>query len=221
VARPCRDFTGFLPRLAAELGGIVPRRQDLSEPALATRLVFLCHAATRFTREGGFPSPDEPIDDGGSRKAEALVLRPAPRVVVSAPALAARQTAEVLGLSAAIAPALVDSDHGRWRGQSLSQVRASDLDGLMGWLDDPASGAPEGEAFVSVLARVAAWMDEQAASDSRILAITHPTVMRAALAHVLDIPPPAAFRIDIAPLSMLTLSFNRIWRFQGLGDQIA
>jgi hypothetical protein len=41
--------------------------------------------------------------------------------------------------------------------------------------------------------------------------------MRAALAHVLDIPPGAAFRIDVAPLSRLTLSFNRQWRFQGLG----
>lgn len=59
----------------------------------------------------------------------------------------------------------------------------------------------------------------RAGDEQRILAITHPTVMRAALAHVLEIPPSAAFRIDIAPLSRLTLSFNRQWRFQGLGGE--
>jgi broad specificity phosphatase PhoE len=168
-------------------------------------------------REGGFPDPDEPADAGGLAKAGAMGLKPAPEVVFAAPALVAHHTAQAMGLAAAVAPALVDIDHGAWRGRSLVEVQAADPEALMGWISNPASGAPGGESFASVRARVSAWMEARAGDDRRILAITHPTVMRAALAHVLEIPPSTAFRIDIAPLSMLTLSFNRQWRFQGLG----
>jgi broad specificity phosphatase PhoE len=36
-------------------------------------------------------------------------------------------------------------------------------------------------------------MDEQAPRGGRILAVTHPNVIRAALAHALDIPPTPLF----------------------------
>lgn len=186
---------------------------------MATRLIFLCHAATRSMREGGFPVPDEPADAGGLAKAEALGVRPAPEAVFVAPALVAHHTAQAMGMAASVAPALADIDHGAWRGRSLVEVQAAEPEALMGWIADPTSGAPGGERFASVQARVSAWIEAHAGSDQRILAITHPTVMRAALAHVLEIPPSAAFRIDIAPLSMLTLSFNRQWRFQGLAGE--
>jgi len=199
-----------------ELGGVATRRQDLLELALATRLVFLCHAATVSMREGGFPDPDEAVDDAGRDQARALTLRPAPQRVFTAPSLAARQTVEMLGLDAAVESALADIDHGVWRGRGLAEIHAEQPEALMGWIADPADGAPGGEAFAAVIARVGAWIDAQAASDDRILAVTHQPVMRAALVHVLDIPPAAAFRIDIAPLAQLTLSFNRQWRFQSL-----
>jgi len=186
---------------------------------VATRLVFLCHAATRSMREGGFPDPEEPLDEGGQHKAQILGLRPTPEVVFAAPTLVARQTAQALELGALVEPALADIDHGAWRGRSLVEVQASEPEALMGWIRNPALGAPGGETFASVLSRVSDWMEAQAASERRILAITHQAVMRAALAHVLDIPSAAAFRIDIAPLSRLTLSFNRQWRFQGLAGE--
>jgi broad specificity phosphatase PhoE len=183
---------------------------------LATRLVFLCHAATVSMREGGFPDADEAIDDAGREGAEALALRPAPQRVFAAPSLAARQTAEVLELDAVVESALADIDHGAWRGRGLAEIHAEQPEALVGWITDPAAGAPGGEAFAAVIARVGVWIDAQAEADDRILAVTHQPVMRAALAYVLDIPPAAAFRIDIAPLALLTLSFNRQWRFQGL-----
>jgi broad specificity phosphatase PhoE len=46
--------------------------------------------------------------------------------------------------------------------------------------------------------------------------VTHPTVIRAALAHALGIPLPAALAIDVAPLSRTRLSFNRSWRLHSL-----
>lgn len=169
-------------------------------------------------RDGAFPDPDQPVDDGGADKARAAAIRPTPDRVVCAPALAARQTTEGLGLVAEVETALADMDWGRWRGAALTDLQAAEPEALMAWLRDPSSGVPGGETFTALKERVAAWMQDVAAGEGRILAVTHPNVMRAALALALDIPPEAAFRIDIAPLTTVTLSFNRVWRLQGLGD---
>ena len=148
---------------------------------------------------------------------ESLAIQPAPDFVVTAPALAARQTAEALGYVANPEPALSDSAFGAWRGRTLLDLQTSAPEALMNWIQEPASGTPGGEPFACVIQRVSAWMSRQAQFDVRILAVTHPNVMRAALAYGLDVPASAAFRIDVAPLTMLTLSFNRQWRLQGLG----
>lgn len=164
-------------------------------------------------REGAFPDPDESLDAGGLDKARELTIRPGPEHVVIAPTEAARQTAEALGLAADVEAVLADMDWGPWRGRSLAELQE---EAVMAWLRDPASGAPDGETFAQVVARVAGWMDRLAAGEGRVLAITHPNVIRATLAHALGIPAESAFRIDIAPLTAVTLSFNRVWRLQGL-----
>lgn len=165
-------------------------------------------------REGAFPDPEEPLDAGGLDKARELAIRPTPERVVVAPAQATRQTAEAMGLAADVEPVLADMDWGAWCGRVLAELQEDEA--LMAWLRDPASGAPGGETFAQVVARVAAWMDRLAAGEGRVLAITHPNVIRATLAHALGIPAESAFRIDIAPLTAVTLSFNRVWRLQGL-----
>ena len=169
-------------------------------------------------RDGAFPDPDQPVDDGGVAKARALAIRPTPDRVMCSPALAAQETVQALGLIAQVEPVLADMDWGRWRGAALTDLQATESEALMAWLRDPSLGAPGGETFAVLKERVAAWMQEVAVGEGRILAITHTTVMRAALAQALDIPAEAAFRIDIAPLMTVTLSFNRVWRLQGLGD---
>lgn len=169
-------------------------------------------------REGAFPDPDEAVDEGGLDKTRTLTIRPAPERVITATALAARQTAEALGFAVEVEPALADMAWGAWQGRSLEALHGEDPEALMAWMQNPASGAPGGETFAQVTERVGAWMAEQAAGEGRILVVTHPNVMRAALAHALDIPAEVAFRIDIAPLTAVTLSFNRVWRLQGLGE---
>lgn len=173
-------------------------------------------------REGGFPAPDESLDEAGLAKATAFRL-PAPSAdrVVSSPATPARQTLDAMDLSGEIEPALADMDFGAWSGRALAEVHTAGPEALMAWIADPASGAPGGETMAQLAARVGGWIDAQAADDRRILAVTHISVIRAALVHVLDLPPAAAFRIDVAPLSVLTLSFNRQWRVQALGAPAA
>jgi broad specificity phosphatase PhoE len=170
-------------------------------------------------RTGGFAAPDEPLDDGGLQKAVVLskgTRRSEAARWLTSPALAARQTAQALGATAEVDAALRDIAHGDWAGLSFEAVQAADSTRLAAWLADPALGAPGGEGLDAVRARLADWLERQAQSRSRVVAVSHPMVIRAALAEALDLPCAAALRIDIAPLSEVVLSFNRVWRLQAI-----
>lgn len=188
---------------------------------MATRLTFLCAAATAASRSGGFPDPDATLDQGGARKAAALRLG-AGRWdrIVSSPSRAARDTAAALGLAAEIEPALADMAFGAWSGRSFDVIAAESAEPLMDWFADPTSAAPGGETLGDVAARVGAWLDGSIDGPPAILAISHASVLRAALAHALALPLAATLQIDVAPLATLVLSHNGRWRLQALGEAL-
>lgn len=168
-------------------------------------------------REGGFPAIDEPVDEGGLRKAQGW-RGPAPmpgRVMVS-PMAAARQTADAIVMDATVEPALRDIDHGDWAGRSFADIHGTDPDGLARWLADPASGAPGGESLATLGVRVKGWIADRSDDGDDMLVITHPMVIRAILSVALDMPMATTLRIDIAPLTGVILSFNRLWRLQAI-----
>lgn len=182
---------------------------------MSKRLILLCHAPTPSMREGGFPAADEAIDEGGLHKLAKIRLpSPRPAIVLTSPMVAARQTAEALELAAKVEPELRDLNHGDWTGRSLADIHASDPDALARWIADAGLGAPGGETMDALISRIGHWLDN---IPKDVLAITHPMVIRAAIGAALDLPQQALFRIDISPLSIVTLSFNRIWRLQSLG----
>jgi broad specificity phosphatase PhoE len=185
---------------------------------LATKIIFLCHGPTRAMREGAFPDPDEGLDAGGARKAVAADLG-ALRFdrAVSSPAAAALETAAALGLDAAPDEGLRDAHHGRWTGKSITALLEIEPQLVAAWLADPGEGAPQGEPLAALAVRVGEWIEGWRDADARILAITHPAVIRAAVAHVLQCPPSSCLRIDVAPLSRAAISFNGVWRLQELG----
>ncbi len=165
-------------------------------------------------REGAFPGHDDPIDGGGLTKTQALRMER--RDCLTSPSLAARQTADALGIMAKTDIALRDMDHGDWAGRALGDLHADSPDFFANWMADPASGAPGGESLATVRDRMADWLADQCAGGEDRLAITHPMVIRATIAAALDIPPEATLRIDIAPLSQVHLSWNRVWRLQAI-----
>ncbi|WP_441959523.1 histidine phosphatase family protein [Mycolicibacterium houstonense] len=167
------------------------------------RLSLVSHAMTDATAAGRFPT-DEPLSPLGHRQADAVELG----VVDSAycgPEKRARQTAELLGLSAVVEPQLADLDFGSWRGNDLSGVRPADL---AVWLTDPTQAPHGGESVVELVRRVRRWMDGLAPLRGRLVAVTHPAVIRAAILVALDAPPKSFWRIDIAPLSRTVMHFR-------------
>jgi broad specificity phosphatase PhoE len=171
-------------------------------------------------RKGGFSAIDEPLDEGGEAKTLAARGRAfEERSCSTSPALAARQTAAMLEIDASVDDALRDLDHGDWTGRLFADVHASSPDAFARWIEDPASGAPGGEPLALVRDRMVQWLADRAKQGGPLLAITHPMVIRAAIAIALDIPSPATLRVDVAPLSITRLSWNGVWRLQTVGGR--
>jgi broad specificity phosphatase PhoE len=189
---------------------------------MTTRIKLLCHASTAAVRASAFPG-DEPIDSQGRQKLAALPHRlgHANRYWTS-PALRARQTAEVLGLEATVEPLLRDCDYARWTGRSLDELQAEEPAAVAQWLSDPAAAPHGGESILGLIERVAAWLDSQSAAQGQIVAITHASVIRAAIVHAIEAPPRSFWRIDVAPLSLTVLSgADGRWNLASTGRMLA
>jgi broad specificity phosphatase PhoE len=120
-----------------------------------------------------------------------------------------RQTAEALKLDATVEPVLRDCDYGRWTGRTFEDVQEQEPDAVAEWLHNPGAAPHGGEPFLDLMARVAGWLDAQAGTLGLVVAITHATVIRAAVVHAIEAPFGSFWRIDTAPLSVTTLSGNR------------
>ena len=137
---------------------------------------------------------------------------------LTSPALAARQTAEALGLTARIEPALREVDYGSWAGRTLDEVAATEPGAVATWLSDPAASPHGGESIVTVLHRVAEWLRTLEGPD-RLVAVTHPSVLRAAVLAALHAPPAAFWRMEAGPLGRVRLRGGRSgWVLVGCGS---
>lgn len=164
------------------------------------RLVLVRHAPTSSTRAATFPRDDEGLDSDGRAAAAALVL-PSGDPLCS-PARRCRETAEAAGLDPALEPALAECDFGAWAGQTLADLEPA---AARAWLTDPDAAPHGGESLRAFAARVAAWLDGQAAADGRAVAITHGGVVKAAIVAALGAPLEAFWRVDAAPLALAEL----------------
>jgi broad specificity phosphatase PhoE len=188
---------------------------------MAIRLTLVCHASTAATRAGAFPL-DEPLDARGlamARKA-AGTIRAADRALVS-PALRARQTADALGITASVDPLIGECDYGKWVGRKLADVERDDPGAVAAWIVEPDSAPHGGESIAALLRRVATWLTERGGEHGRLVAITHPAVIRAAIVEAIGAGPRSYWRIDIAPLTLTDLrNANGRWTLRAAGVAI-
>ena len=106
---------------------------------MTARLDLLAHGASAATRAARFPD-DEALEASAVGALEALRGRLRPYAhVLTAPARAARETAQALGFDAEVEMALRDCDYGRWRGLASKEVAEREPDGFAAWLGDPAA----------------------------------------------------------------------------------
>ncbi len=169
------------------------------------RLTLVSHAMTDAMSAGRFPT-DEPLNALGHRQVAAvsqdlghgdvMVCGPEKRVI---------QTAELLGLTPDVERILADLNVGRWRGDVLGGVESADL---AVWLTDVTAAPHGGESIVELVTRVRGWLDSLTAVRSRVIAVTHPAVIRAAIVLTLDAPAKSFWRIDVSPASRTVLHYR-------------
>ncbi|WP_160011453.1 histidine phosphatase family protein [Rhizobium sp. 18055] len=175
---------------------------------MMTRLTLICHGATAANRQARFPL-DEPLEDGAMAEAPALAQQlPRASRVFTSPALRARQTADALGLTAEMAPALADCDYGRWAGQSIMALQQSEPDALATWMSDVDAAPHGGETIAALRDRLLPWMQEQSGAGGHAIAISHAALIRVAILIALQAPLSAFWRIDIDPLSTVRMTSN-------------
>ena len=185
---------------------------------MTARLDLLAHGASAATRGARFPD-DEGLEVSAVGALEALRgrLRPYAQVLTS-PARAARETAAALGFDAKVEMALSDCDYGRWRGLASKDVAEREPDEFAAWLGDPAAAPHGGESLAVLIERIGAWLTQSLARESATLAVTHASVVRAAIVNVLGASSSSFARIDVAPLSLARLSGHAgRWSIVALG----
>jgi broad specificity phosphatase PhoE len=185
---------------------------------MTARLDLLAHGASAATRATRFPD-DEPLEASAVSALEALRgrLRPYAEVLIS-PARAARETAAALGFDAEVEMALSDCDYGRWRGLASKEVAEREANEFATWLADPAAAPHGGESFVALIERIGAWLTQALTREGATLAVTHASVVRAAIVNALGAGSSAFARIDVAPLSLARLSgHGQRWNLVALG----
>lgn len=184
---------------------------------MPTRLQLIAHAATAATRRAAFPL-DEPVEPG-SRAAAARLGPGLARTdrAYTAPELRARETAAALGLEPEVQLLLGDIDLGQWKGRSFDEMLAEGADAIAAWTSDPTSRPHGGESVEELIARIVPWLDRQRETGGRVVAVTHPAVIRAAVVVVLGAPPASFWRIDVGPLAQVALrSDGRRWTLRSL-----
>jgi broad specificity phosphatase PhoE len=137
------------------------------------------------------------------------------RHILTAPEVRTRQTAGALGLDATEESELRDCDFGRWLGRSLETV---EMDELSVWLTDIAAAPHGGESFHDLMTRVGYWLERQRDSGT-VVAITHASIIRAAVVHALHSSPRGAYlRIEVGPLTISEIRLTGgSWRLRSVG----
>ncbi len=173
-------------------------------------------------RAARFPDPRlDRADPAGLSRAAALREAVSGMAGFVSPAPAAAQTAEAMGVTATVAPALAEADHGRWSGLPYEKVAREEPEDLARWLRDPHAVPHGGTSLAELAARVAAWLE--AAPDGPVVAVCDAGAIRAALGHALGLDSRAAARFDLAPLSTteLTRAGDGGWRVAHVNRKVA
>lgn len=164
------------------------------------RLHLFAHASTDALTAARFPA-DEPLSERGLRE----LARVSPPVVdhaLTAPQRRTVDTAATLGMHAEPDAALRELDYGAWTGLPTSAVPEADL---AMWLTDPHAAPHGGESIAELIDRIRSWLDAMAVRSGRWLAVTHPSVVRAATVCALEAPASAFWRVDVRPVSVTRL----------------
>jgi len=189
------------------------------------KITFISHGATIYSEEGRFSDNPNypPLSDLGVEETENVVKYLKARaikndVIYSSPAVRTQQSAEMISKlfkqDFETVEDLTSRKCGNWNGLTYSQILAKYPDGISEILSNLESNNEDsGENTVEFIARIKKVIDELVEKNdgNRIIIVTHPDVIQAAICAALDISADKMLKIYIRTGSVTQISYFENW----------
>ena len=189
------------------------------------KITFICHGATIYSEEGRFSDAENypPLSELGVEEMETLSKYLKARgvkndVIYTSPSIrtiqSAMMVAKVFKKEYVVLDELTTRACGEWNGLTFGQVLKKYPEGLAKILSEPDKTTMAGaESSVEFISRVKKVVDELVAQNvgNRIIIVTHPEVIQAAICAALDIPADKLPNIFIRTGSATQISYFDNW----------
>lgn len=189
------------------------------------KITFVCHGATIYSEEGRFSDAENypPLSELGEEEMKALAKYIKARgvkndVIYSSPSVRTTQSAEfvakVFKKDYEIVEDLKTRACGKWNGLTFGQILEKYPDGFAKILAEPDKmTVAEAESSVEFIERVKSVVNRLVDENigNRIIIVTHPEVIQAAICAALDIPPDKLPKIFIRTGSATQISYYENW----------
>ncbi len=189
------------------------------------KITFVCHGATIYSEEGRFSDAENypPLSDFGEEEMNSVCKYLKARgvkndVIYSSPAVRTAQSAEfvskIFKKDFIVVPELKARECGSWNGMTFSQLLEKDPEGFEKSITEPDKRTVAGgESSVEFVERVKKVIDNLVEENigNRIIIVTYPEVIQAAIIAALDINADKLANIFIRTGSVTQISYFEKW----------
>jgi alpha-ribazole phosphatase len=170
-----------------------------------TIIDFIRHGEPEGGKRYRGSSIDDPLSEKGWAQMRATVADACPWTqIVSSPLVRchafASELSQQYGIPLSVDARLKEVGFGDWEGFSREQIQSRDLAQYQAFYADPVNNRPPGAEPLHVFfARVSTALKTMATdfAGQHVLVVAHAGVVRAAMAHVLEVPAVAAYRVQV------------------------
>jgi len=199
-----------------------PKVRAWGPPSVPTTVILVRHGVTPHTVDkrfsGGLASANPGLSDEGKDQIRAVAdwLGPlAERVdaVIASPVRRTLESAEIIGAALGreveVEAGFAEMEFGTWDGMTFAEVGDRYPDDLKAWLGSLEVAPGGGESFRVVEARVLAGLDRllETHRGRTVVVVSHVTPIKTLVAHVLDAPLEAVYRMELSPASVTVLNW--------------
>lgn len=198
------------------------------------KITFICHGATIYSEEGRISEAENypPLSELGVEEMEALTKYLKSRavkndVIYTSPAVRTRQSAMMISKlfkkDYVVVDDLTSRRLGQWNGMTVGQILEKYPDGIQDLLLHPNKKADSVvEASDEFVARIKAVIDRLVEENvgNRIIIVTYPDVIQAAICGALEIPADKLSKIFIRTGSATQITYFEKWSSLVYSDHV-
>ena len=187
-----------------------------------TTVILVRHGVTKHTSakrfSGGLGGDNPPLSEEGRDQIRAAGDWLAPMsdrisAVIASPVRRTRESADLLGelldVEVVEESGFAEMEFGHWDGLTFAEVGERHGAELKAWLGSLDAAPAGGESFRVVQERVLAGLDRLLTehAGSTVVVVSHVTPIKTLVAHALDAPLAAVFRMELTPASVTVVSY--------------